>query len=98
MAYTANAVITPETRLALDPRVRFRRFENEGIVINQNTAEALVVSDVGARLIELSDGRRTIAECVAALESEFDAARDTIAADVLRFAEDLAGAGVVKAQ
>ena len=44
--------ITLQSRLALDPRVRFRRFENEGIVIHQKTAEALVVSDVATRLLE----------------------------------------------
>jgi hypothetical protein len=91
-------VITPDTRLALDPRVRFRRFEEEGIVINQKTAEALVVSDVGARLIELSDGRRTLGECVDVLGTEFEAGRDIIETDVLRFAEELVGAGVASPQ
>ncbi|HKR64164.1 MAG TPA: PqqD family protein [Thermoanaerobaculia bacterium] len=91
-------MITLATTLALDPRVRFRRFEDEGIVINQKTAEALVISEVGTRLLEIADGTRTLDECAALLTEEFDADRDTIAADVLQFANELVDAGVAAAR
>lgn len=82
------------TRLVLDSAARFRRFEDEGIVINQRTAEAVVVSEVGTRLIELADGTRTLEECAAALGDEFDAEPQIIAEDVLRFARELVDAGI----
>lgn len=85
------------TTLALDPRTRFRRFEDEGIVINQKTAEALVISEVGTRLLELADGKRTLQDCAALLGEEFDAEAAVIEQDVVRFARELVEAGVAAA-
>ena len=90
-------MITLSTRLALDPRIRFRRFEDEGIVINQKTAEALVISDVGTRLLEMSDGSRTLQDCATLLGTEFDAEVTVIENDVVRFAGELVEAGVAAA-
>lgn len=89
------ANITLQSRLVLDPRVRFRRFEKDGIVIHQKTAEAIVVSDVATRLLEMTDGARTLQECIDALGTEFDAPADVLERDVIRFAGELAEIGVV---
>ena len=90
--------ITLQSRIALDPRVRFRRFENDGIVIHQKTAEAIVVSDVATRLLEMADGARTLQECAAVIGSEFDAPADIIERDLIAFASELADAGIVAVQ
>jgi hypothetical protein len=90
--------LTLQSRLAIDPRVRFRRFENDGIVIHQKTAEAIVVSDVATRLLEMTDGTRTLQECATALQSEFDAPADVIERDVMQFATELADIGIVAVQ
>jgi hypothetical protein len=87
--------ITLQSRLALDPRVRFRRFENDGIVIHQKTAEAIVVSEVATRLLELADGTRTLGECAHAIQSEFDAPADRIERDLTDFARELTENGIV---
>ena len=87
--------ITLQSRLALDPRARFRRFENDGIVVHQKNAEAIVVSEVGTRLLEMTNGTRTLAECVDAIQSEFDAPADVIERDLVQFARDLADLGVL---
>lgn len=90
--------LTLQSRLAIDPRVRFRRFESDGIVIHQKTAEAIVVSDVATRLLEMTNGSRTLQECAAALQSEFDAPADVIERDVMQFATELANIGIVAVQ
>lgn len=87
--------ITLQSRIALEPRVRFRRFENDGIVIHQKTAEALVVSEVATRLLELADGTRTLSECAETIQSEFDARPDVIERDLIQFARELADQGIV---
>lgn len=92
------STLTLQSRLTLDPRVRFRRFENDGIVIHQKTAEAIVVSDVATRLLEMTDGTRTLQECAAALQTEFDAPADVIERDVVQFATELVDIGVVAVQ
>jgi len=86
--------ITLATRLAVDPHVRFRRFEDEGVVINQKTAEAIVVSEVAARLLEMADGARSLEECAALIGEEFDTDRETIERDLLRFASELVENGI----
>lgn len=84
------------SRLRIDPHVRFRRFEDEGVVIHQTVAEALVVNEVAVRLLEMTDGTRTLDECAALLLDEFDAPADELERDVLRFANDLVDAGVAR--
>jgi hypothetical protein len=90
--------LTLASRLLLDPHVRFRRFEEEGVLVNQKNAEALVVNEVGARLLEVADGKRTIADCAELLTGEFDAAREDIEQDLLAFAGALVEAGVAVAE
>jgi hypothetical protein len=90
--------ITLQTRLALDPRVRFRRFEGDGIVIHQKSAEAMVVTEVATRLLEMTNGARTLQECAAAIMAEFDAPADVIERDLIHFARELADLGVVSVQ
>jgi hypothetical protein len=85
--------VTLASRLALHPHARFRRFDEEGVIVQQSTAEAIVVNDTAARLLELSDGTRTLGDCAGVIESEFDAGRDAIVRDVLLFAEELLAAG-----
>lgn len=87
--------ISLQDRLVIDPRVRFRRFEGDGIVIHQKTAEAIVVSDVATRLLEMTDGARTLQECADALQSEFDAPAEVIERDLVQFASELAEIGIV---
>lgn len=87
-------MIDTQTRLALDRRIRFRRFDDEGIVIHQETAEALVVSDVATRLLEMTDGTRTLRECASLLGMEFDAETQVIERDLVQFAAELVDSGI----
>jgi hypothetical protein len=82
------------TRLVLDDHIRFRRFESEGVVVNQNNAEALVLNDVATRLLEVTDGSRTLRDCATLLSGEFEAGADIVASDVIRFAQELVEAGL----
>jgi hypothetical protein len=88
--------VTLASRLALDSHARFRRFDDEGVVVQQTSAEAIVVNQTAARLIELADGTRTLAECAAVIGTEFAADQAVIERDVLSFAETLVEAGVTR--
>ena len=90
-------MISLNTRLAVDPHIRYRRFEDEGVVVNQTRAEALVLNDVGTRLLELTDGSTTLEDCARRLCEEFEADPAEVEADVLRFASELLEAGVAHA-
>jgi hypothetical protein len=82
------------SRITLDSHARYRRFDDEGLIVQQTTAEAIVVNETAARLLELSDGQRTLADCAHILEVEFEAETAVIEHDVLLFAEELVTAGV----
>ncbi len=66
------------------------------MIVNQTSAEAIVVNEVAARLLEVTDGARTLRECAALLAGEFDAEQETIERDVLQFAGELVAAGVAR--
>lgn len=88
--------VTLASRLALHPNARFRRFDEEGVIVQQSSAEAIVVNDTASRLVELSDGTRTLGDCAELLEGEFEAEREMLARDVLYFAEELLAAGAAR--
>lgn len=79
------------------PDTRYRRVQDEGVVIRQSTAEALVVNDLGARLLDLIDGRSSVAELLTQLEGEYDVERPRLEADVLVYLEELERIGLVVA-
>jgi hypothetical protein len=88
--------LSPASRLSIDPHVRFRRFQTEGILIDQKRAEAIVVNEVAVRFYEISDGTRSIAECAQMLADEFDAAAGEIERDLLTFADQLVVQGLAQ--
>lgn len=85
--------VTLSSRLSLAPHARFRRFDDEGVIVQQTSAEAIVVNDTAARVVELSDGTRALGDCASIIETEFEAERGDVERDVLRFAEELIAAG-----
>lgn len=87
--------LSASSLLALGKHVRFRRFDDEGVIIHQENAEALVVNDSGARLLELTDGSRSLKDCAVTIAAEYEAGLETIERDLVRFAAELVGAGIV---
>ncbi len=74
--------------------VRFRVVGGEGVVVRQSSGEALVVDQVGARILELLAERPTAAEIVRRLEAEYEVEPERLAGDVERFLGELLEAGV----
>lgn len=76
--------------------LRFRRIDAEAVVIRQRAGEVLVMNETAARLLELADGRTTVAGWVEILAGEYDVDRDALERDVLAFAADLADGGMLE--
>lgn len=98
-----SARMAPPTELHPDlvlrrcPDVRFRTVLDEGVVIKQDTAEVLVLNEVGARVLELLDGTRTVGDVETALAREFDAPAAELGRDLESYVEQLLAAGIVEA-
>jgi len=86
----------PGDRFRLARDVRFRIIVEEGVVLRQQSAEVLVVNEVGARVLALVDPSRSLTQIVDRLEEEFEVGRDALEADLAAFVAELIAAGVVE--
>lgn len=76
--------------------LRFRRIDDEAVVVRQRAGEVLVMNETAARLLELADGRSSLAEWVDALAEEYDVNREALERDILAFARSLADEGMLE--
>ena len=79
----------------LDEHVRFRRLLDEGVVVHQDQAEALVLNDTAVTFLELCDGRRDTAEIINSMAEEFDVHGEILATDLEPFIAELAVSGII---
>jgi hypothetical protein len=88
--------ITLSTVLRRRTDIRYRRIEDEAVVLRQSAAEVLVINEVGAAVLDLADGERPVGDWIEALGREYDTDRATLARDVLEFAAELKEAGLLE--
>ena len=80
----------------LNSDVRFRQIGDEGIAVKQSAGEVVVVSEVGAQVMRLIDGRRSLAQIIETLQNDYDVATDTLADDVQKFVRELVDNGIAE--
>lgn len=88
--------ITPSTVLRRRSDVRYRRIEGEAVVVRQSSAEVLVLNGVGADMLDLADGERSVSAWIDDLFEVYDIDPETLARDVLAFAAELTEAGLLE--
>lgn len=76
--------------------LRFRRIDDEAVVVRQRAGEVLVMNETAARLLELADGRTSVADWVEILAGEYEVDREALERDVLAFTHDLAEEGMLE--
>lgn len=86
-------------RLASQPRQRVgvlaQRAADTVVVLDPESGEYYALGEIGARLWELCDGTRDLAEMVTVLCAEYDCSPSAAEADVIEFFEDLGRARLV---
>jgi hypothetical protein len=80
----------------VDPSVRFRRILDEGVLIHQEKAEALVLNDTAISFVEACDGQRTVGEIVEGMVADFEVSREQLLEDLGPFIEQLAAEGIIE--
>ena len=78
------------------PHVSLMRMAGEGLMVIPGGSEQVVLNDVGTRLVEEMDGKRTLAEIARVLAEEYDAPPQVIENDLLELTADLLGRGAVE--
>ena len=77
------------------PNVVSRQIDDEAVLVHPLQGKVRVLNAVGARVWELADGQRTVAEIAQTITTEYDVELPRAQADVLAFCDDLAQAGVL---
>lgn len=91
-----SRIVNLESRPGKPEHVLARRTEDSLVVLNPQSGQYYALDDVGARVWELCDGRRSVSELVAILCGEYDAAAATVQEDVLELLADLAEEDLVQ--
>ena len=82
-------MMTPTSAPRRNARVVARNLNGTTILLHLDTGQFYELEAVGARIWELCDGHRSLAEVVALLAEEYDAPLDTIHADTRELLADL---------
>ena len=75
---------------------RYRRIGTEGIVVRQGAGEVMVLSEVGARILEMLASGLDVAALLRALAGEYDVDPTTLERDVVAYLQELLDAEVIE--
>jgi hypothetical protein len=76
--------------------VRYRVIDDEAVVIRQDAGEVLGLNDIGARVLELVDGKASVEVLLEKMAGEFEIDRGQLERDVFEFLQELTEAGVIE--
>lgn len=81
--------------LSRSPDAASRTYDGQATIVLPSRAEVKVLNEVGSRVWESIDGRRTLGEILDAVLAEFDVPREQVTADVIEFVGALKAQGMV---
>ena len=90
-------MLTQHTIPTPTPDVVGQRMENEAVIVTAASGTVTVLNDVGARIWELADGQRCVADMVAIICGEYAADPAQVQADTLAFVTELVDRGIFSA-
>ena len=75
--------------LARDENVAWRIIDGEAIILSAEDSSVHSLDEVGTKIWELADGKKTVKEIIEALHEEYDVEFDQLKQDVLDFISEL---------
>ncbi len=78
------------------PDARYRNVGGEGIVVRQSAGEVLVLSEVGARVLDLIESGKALREMLAVLSAEYEIDPVLLEQDVNQYLVELQDAGIIE--
>jgi hypothetical protein len=75
--------------------VRYRILEGEAVVVRQDVAQVFVLSEVGARVLELLDGKRKLIAVRDLLLLEYEVDETQLEQDLNKYINRLKEAGII---
>ena len=89
-------MISSSSVVKIRPDIRYRIVDGEAIVVQQTDARVLNLNPLGTRILTALDGRTPVGELLARLAAEYDVEPEVLAADALRYLDELSAAHVVE--
>jgi len=83
------------TVLSKSPDAASRTYDGQATIVLPSRAEVKVLNELGSRVWDAIDGRRTLAQILATLLGEYDVPREQAERDVLDFVGELRTQGMV---
>jgi pyrroloquinoline quinone biosynthesis protein D len=80
-----------------DERVVWHRGGEGVVILNPNDGQYFSLDEVAARIWELCEGDRSVAEIADVVAAEYEVEPAVVSADALEFLEELTGEGLVVA-
>jgi hypothetical protein len=77
------------------PGIVSRMVDGEAVLVDPKQGMVRVLNPAGARIWEMIDGRRTVAELAAGITAEYDIEASRAQADTVAFCEDLNRRGIL---
>ncbi|MBP7962814.1 MAG: PqqD family protein [Caldilineaceae bacterium] len=90
-------MLTYQTIPTPKPDVIGQRMEEEAVIVTAASGTVKVLNDVGARIWELADGQRTVADMAAIIATEYTVTPAQALADTLAFVDELIARGIFAA-
>lgn len=81
--------------LNLNPDVVMQETGEELVVVFPDRGKYVVLNQTGAKILQMSDGKRTLAEIAAAISASFDTDLVQVTQDVFEFSKDLISRGIL---
>jgi hypothetical protein len=81
--------------VAHTPGVVSRMVDGEAVLVDPKKGMVRVLNPTGARIWEMIDGRRTVADLAACIGAEYSIEASRAQADTITFCEDLVRRGVL---
>lgn len=88
-------MISLDSRVSRKKSIPWRMIEDEAVLVDIDRGEVIQLDEVGAQVWKDIDGNLSVGEIVSAVCSRFEVAKDTAAADILEFLNELSQKGAI---
>jgi hypothetical protein len=89
-------IIEPTTVFRKIPDARYRNVGSEGIVVRQAAGEVLVLSEVGARVLDLIESGAPFGRLLTTLAAEYEIGEAILERDVIDYLHEVLEAGIIE--
>ena len=80
----------------LHPQVAMQNVDGLAVIVLADSGEVIVINEIGSRIVELIDGKRSAEEVAGTIESEYEVTAEEARSDLEAFMQMLAEAGALR--